>query len=383
MARTVLTILLCLGLALRVGPGLAEGPETQPGSQPAGLGRSSLTGRVVAALPENPRIAWSFRTGDSITAAVAIDEDRIYLPSHDGHLYALTHAGQRIWTTDLGSPIEGTPRLGGSRVFLGTTSGELVALDRATGKVLWRHETGGKIIGGPNVIDRDGSLAVLAGSYDKALHCLDAATGGVRWTRPTDNYINGTPAVINGHIVFGNCDGMVYLLDATGAIRLRRKVGKYIPATVPVADRTAYVGLFAGACIALDLARGQTLWTYTTPGEDPPPFFAPPAVGASMVILGNRSGELLALDRATGKVRWRYRAGGEINAQATILTDAAGHDQAVLVGASDGRLTALDAAGKVLWQRRFGRGISAPPVLHRGRVLVGTDDGRLLCLEDR
>ena len=53
----------------------------------------------------------------------------------------------------------------------------LYALEAATGKLLWKYETGDKILGAPNWMKSPEGDAtwVLVGSYDNKLHCVDAA----------------------------------------------------------------------------------------------------------------------------------------------------------------------------------------------------------------
>jgi eukaryotic-like serine/threonine-protein kinase len=52
----------------------------------------------------------------------------------------------------------------------------------------------------------------------------------------------------------------------------------------------------------------------------------------------------------------------------------------VYVGSNDHRFYLLDLkSGKELWQYHAGSPISASPAVASGRVVVGTQDGRVLC----
>jgi outer membrane protein assembly factor BamB len=72
----------------------------------------------------------------------------------------------------------------------GTMSGELVALDAATGKVKWKHELPGAAFGAPVVVND----VVFVASSDGSLFGLDAKSGGELW-------VQSLPAGINAGLV--------------------------------------------------------------------------------------------------------------------------------------------------------------------------------------
>ena len=99
-----------------------------------------------------------------------------------------------------------------------------------------------------------------------------------------------------------------------------------------------------------------------------------------------------ALDAASGKERWAFRAGGPIRTRAVASSGA------VYFQADDGILYALGAAdGKERWRTRGGDKpvVRLPPsdpksrfdrfgwdvTAAGGRLYLGTQDGRVLCLD--
>ena len=80
-------------------------------------------------------------------------------------LNALT--GELAWEFELHSPPwAGLMSTAGGLVFTGTEEGDFFALDAETGEVLWRFQTGGRIIANPISYEFEGDqhIAIAAGS---------------------------------------------------------------------------------------------------------------------------------------------------------------------------------------------------------------------------
>ncbi|NBX47131.1 MAG: Pyrrolo-quinoline quinone, partial [Chloroflexi bacterium] len=91
--------------------------------------------------------------------------------------------GLEKWSFKTDGPVEATPLVLGSRVYVGSSDGNLYALDRETGEKAWTYSTGDKIIGGANTLKGSDGVSdwIVVGSYDSQLHCVDASTGKAAW----------------------------------------------------------------------------------------------------------------------------------------------------------------------------------------------------------
>ncbi|HEY1547106.1 MAG TPA: PQQ-binding-like beta-propeller repeat protein, partial [Kofleriaceae bacterium] len=150
------------------------------------------------------------------------------------------------WKLHTGGPVVASPTLADNRVYVGSYDGNLYALDAATGAVAWKRDLGARIASSAAV--SDGVVYVLG--YDAKLHALDAATGAPKWTfatkgehRFTATHLHGalpaaeampdpfdvflsSPAISGGLVYFGSSDGDVYALDTkTGAQRWKFQTG--------------------------------------------------------------------------------------------------------------------------------------------------------------
>ncbi len=127
---------------------------------------SSEDGRVVALDTATGRERWSFFTGGPVRFAPTVWKDRVFAPSDDGYLYALSIVDGRLierWRCGpsdemiLGNgrmvsrwPVRGAPVVRDDIVYFAAgvwqSDGIFIrAIDAATGKEVWRNDTAGKI----------------------------------------------------------------------------------------------------------------------------------------------------------------------------------------------------------------------------------------------
>ncbi len=97
-------------------------------------------------------------------------------------------------------------------VILGGRDKRLWALDRKTGKVLWRHGAKGRIDSSPVVVGQ----RVFVGSSDGNLYGLDLRTGHELERFELGAPITASPAVGRGCLVIGNQDGVLYCFESGG-----------------------------------------------------------------------------------------------------------------------------------------------------------------------
>lgn len=90
-------------------------------------------------------VAWQLATGGRIEAACTVRDGRVYQGSCDGSLYCIDlESGRLVWRQPIGSdetdrvPVYEMPFILGASVILPTLSGEIVAFDRASGRVSGR-----------------------------------------------------------------------------------------------------------------------------------------------------------------------------------------------------------------------------------------------------
>lgn len=397
MAMRLPTILSCATLVL--GPTL--GCSQPPVPEILGVFRGGSTHQ--GAYPEanlssgHGKVAWSFATGGPVRSSPLVHEDRLYVGSGDGHLYALdAGTGEEIWRFNSQSPVHSSPALRTDLVFFGDRENRFYALDRESGRLRWRVETGPDKPWewGHEGWDYFTSSPVLAagfmvvGSGDGAVYAFEAATGSRAWRIETGARIRSSPAVSGETVFVGSADGFLYAIDLhTGELRWRfgtegvandaasesvdRKTIQSSPAVVA---GVVYFGSRDGHVYAVDAGSGQEIWR----SEGRMPWFiTSPAVAAGMVFNGNSDGLFVnALDAATGQEQWRTPTGQR------VFSSPAFHNGVLYAGNHAGRLMALDArTGATRWELRLPEGILSSPVPAAGRIYLGCDDGGVYAVQ--
>ena len=158
----------------------------------------------------------------SFVGGLAINQGRLYIGSVSGIIYALdAETGDWIWQFETGEQIWATPAIDGDTLYIGTFNKKLYAIDTATGEEKWQQpfEAQGPIISTPLVDDG----IVYFGSFDRHIYALDAASGELIWQFPEtegngenipQKWFWASPVIYNNTIYAVNMDGRVYILDA-------------------------------------------------------------------------------------------------------------------------------------------------------------------------
>jgi outer membrane protein assembly factor BamB len=319
------------------------------------------------------RRIWTFRGGALLEFPPAAVGGRLYLPTFDGRFYALDAAtGRPVWRYDSGRCAWASPAVARGVVYqtflnrshtcdarTNALGGELVAFDAKTGRIRWRARLG-PTESSPLVLDG----LVYVGDWTGAVHALDARTGRRRWTYRTDGPVKGSVAAAGDRVVVGSYDGRVYAFDArTGRLRWRASgqarlggAGSFY-STPAAAYGRVYLGSTDGRVYSFGALSGKLRWSHATGGY----VYSSPAVWQRLVLVGSYDGSFSALDAATGDLRWSFRANGPISGAPTVLAGI------VYFSTLAQRTYALRAAtGRLVWTYPDGK---YSPVVSDGRRL--------------
>jgi outer membrane protein assembly factor BamB len=322
--------------------------------------------------PDTPDLLWAFNLNDSITTSPAVADGKVFVGTSSGRLYALDlTTGDIIWTFNAGSPISAAPAYYDGLVFFGTKNpGEIYAVDASTGLANWLYEVpqGAAVYSSAAVVNG----MVIAGSSDGILLCLNESDGQLLWDTHVGSGYPSSPAVQNGTVFVSTTIG-VYAVDMTGTLIWHYGTTWPVTSCPAVADGLVFVAEENNDHLyALNENTGQSVWNLWTGG-----WLTPPAVDSSkqLVIVGSKDFTLYCLNEYTGSVKWKYVNGPNYLADPTISANGL-----VYVGTFDGNLHCLNEdTGQEVWNYN----LTAPPVssatLIPQHALVGTQDGTIYC----
>jgi outer membrane protein assembly factor BamB len=213
--------------------------------------------------PSGPPLAWKAAGLGVGFSSVAISGGRIYTMGDKGgsqQVLALDRAdGHILWTARVGPPWSdetggprGTPTVDGDLVYAVGTEGDLVCVEAATGKERWRRslarDFGGEMMSGwkfseSPLVDGD-RLIVTPGSRSAGLVALDKATGKEIWrTALPELGTKGRDGAGYSSIVISNALGVkqyVQLLGR-GLVGVRASDGKFLWGYNRIANHVANI----------------------------------------------------------------------------------------------------------------------------------------------
>jgi outer membrane protein assembly factor BamB len=355
--------------------------STAPGktSWPSFRHDLAQTGVATTDLPDKLEKIWEVELGDQILAAAAIVGDFVYVPCLSGDLVCLDRkTGKKVWAyktvevvpaNAFAPGFKSSPTVTADSVYLGDEDGVFHAIDRATGKGRWKFATGGEIYSSAAVSDG----RILFGSYDNNLYCLNLE-GKEEWHFATQGYVHCAPAVVEGSTFIAGCDEHLRIIDVkTGKETGELKLETYLIASPAVIGDMLYVGTYRSEVVAVDWKMRQIIWQYQSGDGE---YRSSAAVTDKLVIVGGRDKLIHAIDRKTGKKAWTYATKSKVDSSPVVVGNR------VFVGSNDGNLYELDVTdGKERWKFNAGKPISGSPAVGEGVLVVGSEsrEGKVYC----
>ena len=273
---------------------------------------------------------WRFRLHASVTAFGAITSNPIirgntvYLQDSTSSVYALdVRSGALLWKHTIDAPNDGPNGLAiaGSRIY-GATDATALALDAATGRVLWSRRLANRyeqFVGIAPIVDR-GRMYVSTQGFPPGgrgvLYALSAATGKIVWRFQTIKVPWAHPARSGG----GGSWNAVSVDERGNVYAGIANPGPWGGSTASPNGR-AFAGpaLYTDSLVVLAGATGKLLWyDQVTPHDvrdydfQVSPILA--RVGARQVVFGaGKGGRVVAWDRAAHTRLWSQAVGTHLH----------------------------------------------------------------------
>lgn len=375
-------------------------PATNPEWSQSGGSADKSMGHL--ALAASPSRVWTAQIdGGSnrqrLGAAPVVAGNKLFVVDVDATVHAFAaDTGAKLWTASVAEAESNrAARFGGGvsyddgKLYATDGLGDVVALDAADGKQLWRAKPGGPLRGAPTIAN--GQVYVL--SQDNQIFALDQADGKVVWTQSASLETQGlfgvaAPAASSGTIVAGFSSGELNAYryengrnlwqDALSRTAISTSVSSLadINADAVIEDGRVYAIGEGGRMVALDLGTGQRLWEQNFAG------ISTPWLAGEWLFVVTDDARVVSLSRANGKVRWigqlpayknekkRENAftwfGPVLAGERLWLTNSRG--QLVAVSPADGSQQATIEAGDAF---------SLPPIVANNTLYVLDDKGTL------
>jgi outer membrane protein assembly factor BamB len=362
-----------------------------------------LTTPAAPVFPAAPAPAWSYQAGAALWASPAADARYAVLGDEHGTLHAVNLAdGTRAWTFDTGAPIYGAALLADGAAFVLNDAGQLLRLDLATGTLRWRSEIGGGSVvrhppsptefsydfTGPTPTLADGTLYVPAASGDVV--ALDSATGALRWRAAIGGLLRNSVLVAGDRLVVGSWNGRVAALGREdGRVLWTFETGQPVTADPKLCGDAVLVSSRNSKLYSLSLADDAVRWSRFHAGSWVES--APLVANGELIIGSSDLRTVTVLDPATGAQRWSTDVLGWSWGMPAATSDTVFAGTTGATGypiAQDGGLVALDRrTGAPKWRLRLApladryvTGIAGSPTIAGNIVLFASQDGTLYAM---
>ncbi len=303
-------------------------------------------------------------------SAAQVTDRYVVVGTRNGDVVVINRETGRVeGSGEFGDSVEGRLAVSpnGEQLYVPTAEqeGGVVAYDVRRGRRVWRWLDGG-IQGGVVRLDAVVGLTTL----DGRVVGLDPSDGSPMWERPASEaaQYHAAPVAIGADVLVADDRGRVVRLDgATGTERWQAEVSGPVYATPAVDGDAVYVSTTRGGLVRLDAATGEAVWTVQ---DEAPLRVSSAAIGSDALAVGFSDGTVRGLDPATGEERWRHRGDGSVSAAPAWIGDR------VAVGTLDKRLLILDGAtGREEWSTEL-RGRVKSALAVGGGLLVALVEPR-------
>lgn len=334
-----------------------------------------------------------------IAAPPVIANGKLYFLDADHRVHALSASdGHQLWTEELRPHHSrdhvargGGVAVSGSRVFVSTGFGFVVALNADNGHELWRAEASAPFLSAPTVQGE----RVYAITNDSELVALNVATGEVVWTHQTiaepAHIMSAPSAAIDGETVIAPfASGEIIAMLAANGRQLwsdsLSRSGRLTSLSAindiagrPVVDNgVVFAASHSGVLAAIDIRTGQRLWARSFASTQTP------WIAGDVLYAVSVDGELAAFDRATGNVYWvqqlrRTRDQHHSDSGRVVWTGPIMIGGRLVLANSLGQVIAVSPEnGQTVAHADVDKAVFIPPIAANGLIYLVTDDARLV-----
>jgi len=271
----------------------------------------------------NIKKLWSKGVGDGqgkgyLKIQPIISGDSIYVASADGEVISIErNSGKKQWSVDLDVSISGGVGIYENALLLGGTDGSVIQLSTSDGSLNWITRVNGEVLAPPQGNGR----VVVAQSYEGRVQGLDFKTGEKLWVFNSNVPVltvrgTSTPILSNNMVYVGFANGRVLSLEATtGAIAWEARVaipqGRSeierivdVDGTMLLVGKELYAASYQGRLVAIDVPSGRKMWQQDISS------FAGVSQGFGNVYVTDEDGTVIAYLRNGQGERWSQPALG-------------------------------------------------------------------------
>lgn len=283
-------------------------------------------------------------------AGIALDDEKLFVTTGFGQVFAMDkNDGSIIWNEDIKAPIRIAPTVDDGLVIVQTLDNGIYALNINTGKEMWKdklEEEATTMIGGAAPAYSASNDFVLAAFSNGQIQAYKASTGTLLWSEWV------VPASSTESI------------DDITAIKAN-----------PIIDNDkAFVVGYNGPLVAIDIRTGAKIWQKELACS------SQPWLAGNFLFALTTDGDLVAINKQDGKIVWTtiipYANDDEklgVFTSGPILAN-----DALLVASSNGKLFSISPYnGRIMGVADIEEGVETYPVMVNETLLLTTNNAEI------
>lgn len=215
---------------------------------------------------------------------------------------------------------------------------------------------------------------------------IDRLTGKKRWQKHLKMPITSGPTIQNKAVVVGGNAIVIALNLSDGEILWKTAVTSEVLAAPKVQDDIVFINTLDGGLTALNANDGHQLWRFAL---SPPSLVlrrsSVPVVTKNRIIAGFANGKLVVINRLDGTVDWSAdiaipKGRSDIQRMVDISADLVVKDEVIYAVSYQGNLTAFALhTGQVIWEREVSS--YAGLTVDNNKVYISATNGDVLAFD--
>jgi len=324
------------------------------------------------------------RYGINFNLKPLLSGNQIVVADASGQLQALNKkSGQVIWVNKTPYHFVSGPALSDGILVVATNNSEVLGYRQKDGQRLWERKLSGDVLAAPLIV----GSKILAKTIDGNLYALDLHQGKILWhiDHGAPNLVlkaSSSPVMWNNHIALvGYSDGKLDTVDTdtghslaersivypTGASDVERLVD--IDADPIIFDDTVILASYQGYIGAISLRDGQYLW------QRPGSIYKNMKLQGNSLYFTDSHDVVWSIDKRTGRVNWK-----QPTLRARNLTEPALQGNRLFLGDKTGLLHGLDTStGALVARVPMSGAVYVAPIVSDNRLYVLTSTSELSC----